>query len=398
MTINALEKRWGGSSYTEALSVQYYEKLIAQGMTSEEAAYDTHYKYPNSKGAIMGLKADNKYRTDEEITDMLKYETNAMKNGSYSERQTADDEMLSAAESSGMNTEEANKYVAQNTPRAADPAFSEGTSGPIASFASNILGPVSEIVDEYITTPGEKRDAIDDAEQKQMDALSEQNQMFKDMFDQGREDTRITREAGDKQIGLMEEGLDSGAYTPDPFQFDESQHEMPGEFSFTYEDFENTPYYQFLQESGAKAIDRGAASGGGLGSGATLSALQNRGQAIAGQEFGNQYNRAADTYGTNYNRAAGERQFGYGQSVDDYNRDATQKNQLYNERSNLAGLGQVGLTSQMSANQGYTSNMGSNIMNQGNVGANAAMGRANTGYDPFDILNTGLKLYGAFGE
>jgi hypothetical protein len=53
------------------------------------------------------------------------------------------------------------------------------------------------------------------------------------------------------------------------------------------------PGYQFRLSEGMKALDRTAASRGGLLSGATLKGAQRYGQGLASQEYGNAYNRLA---------------------------------------------------------------------------------------------------------
>ena len=66
-----------------------------------------------------------------------------------------------------------------------------------------------------------------------------------------------------------------------------------GEFSrnFTAADFETDPGYAFRMSEGMKALDRSAASRGGLLSGATLKGVQRYGQDLASQEYQNAYNR-----------------------------------------------------------------------------------------------------------
>lgn len=80
----------------------------------------------------------------------------------------------------------------------------------------------------------------------------------------------------------------------------------PGQFSFGAQDFQQDPGYQFRQAEAQKAIERSAAGAGGLSSGATLDELMQRSQNIAGQEYGNAFNRSLQGYGANLQRAGME--------------------------------------------------------------------------------------------
>lgn len=57
--------------------------------------------------------------------------------------------------------------------------------------------------------------------------------------------------------------------------------------------FQASPGYQFQFDEGMRAVNAGAAASGMSNSGATLKALQARGQQLANQDFGQYYNRLA---------------------------------------------------------------------------------------------------------
>ncbi len=57
--------------------------------------------------------------------------------------------------------------------------------------------------------------------------------------------------------------------------------------------FQASPGYQFQFDEGMRAVNAGAAAQGMSNSGATLKALQARGQQLANQDFGSYYNRLA---------------------------------------------------------------------------------------------------------
>lgn len=71
------------------------------------------------------------------------------------------------------------------------------------------------------------------------------------------------------------------------------------QFSFSGEDFRNTPGYQFSLEEGNKAIERSAAARGGLKSGSTLKALSRFNIGTAEQAYGNAFNRAQSAFQMN---------------------------------------------------------------------------------------------------
>ena len=92
------------------------------------------------------------------------------------------------------------------------------------------------------------------------------------------------------------------------------------------------PGYQFGMSQGTEAIDRSAAGGGSLYSGATLKALQRYGQDYAG----------------------------------------TKLNDTYNRYSNIAGMGQVGTSATTAAGANAANQIGANLTGIGNAqGANA---------------------------
>jgi len=124
-----------------------------------------------------------------------------------------------------------------------------------------------------------------------------------------------------------------------------------GEFSrsFSSEDFlaNQDPGYGFRMSEGMKALDRSAASRGGLLSGATLKGAQQYGQGLASQEYQNAFNR----YQTN------------------------RANQL-NPLQSLAGQGQTTATALGAAGSNMASNIGNAYMTSAANTGNAAMSAA----------------------
>ena len=124
-----------------------------------------------------------------------------------------------------------------------------------------------------------------------------------------------------------------------------------GEFSrsFSSEDFlaNQDPGYGFRMSEGMKALDRSAASRGGLLSGATLRGAQQYGQGLASQEYQNAFNR----YQTN------------------------RANQL-NPLQSLAGQGQTTATALGAAGSNMAGNIGNAYMTSAANTGNAAMSAA----------------------
>lgn len=68
---------------------------------------------------------------------------------------------------------------------------------------------------------------------------------------------------------------------------------VANEETFAYRGFKETPGYQFAFDEGMQALQRAAAAGGRLNSGATLKAANRYGQGIANQEYNTYLNRLA---------------------------------------------------------------------------------------------------------
>jgi hypothetical protein len=153
-------------------------------------------------------------------------------------------------------------------------------------------------------------------------------------------------------------------------------------------DFQADPGYAFRLSEGMKALDRTAASRGGLLSGATLKGAQRYGSDLASQEYQNAFNRyqanranQAQEYGNAFNRFQTERintlaplqsLAGVGQSA---SQQAAQAAQAYGAGGantlGALGAGQTGALGAFGAGQA------SNIIGAGNARASGYMGGAN---------------------
>jgi len=118
--------------------------------------------------------------------------------------------------------------------------------------------------------------------------------------------------------------------------------------NFGMSDFEQDPGYAFRMSEGLKALDRTAASRGGMLSGAALKGATRYGQDMASQEYQNAYNRY------NTNRA-----------------------NILNPLQSLAGQGQTTANTLGTAGQNYATNAGNAYMGASNAAASGYVGSAN---------------------
>jgi hypothetical protein len=118
--------------------------------------------------------------------------------------------------------------------------------------------------------------------------------------------------------------------------------------NFGMSDFQADPGYAFRMSEGLKALDRTAASRGGMLSGAALKGAERYGQDLGSQEYQNAYNR----YQTN-------------------------RANLLNPLQSLSGQGQTTANTLGAAGQNYATNAGNAYMNAGNAAASGYVGSAN---------------------
>lgn len=143
-------------------------------------------------------------------------------------------------------------------------------------------------------------------------------------------------------------------------------------FDFQY-DPNADPGTAFRMSEGVKALDRSAASRGGLLSGATLKGVQRYGQDLGSQEYQNAFNR----YLTGFNANTGER------------------NSLFNRISGVAGTGQTATNQVGVAGANMAGNVGNAYMTDAANQGNAAMAAAGMRSSAFSGGANALgRLYG----
>lgn len=214
--------------------------------------------------------------------------------------------------------------------------------------------------------------AAEGAAEAQRKALSEATASQERMFEKSLATQAPWLEAGERALGGLEAGIESGAFDVDPGQF------QADGFHF---DFEADPGYQFRLSEGTKALEASAAARGGLFSEGTGKNLMGFGQGLASQEYGNAYRRARGEFES-------DRAFGYGQFADDYGRRRQAAIDPYNRLASLAGVGQ--LTSSNVA--GQQMQQGGNLANLQLQGGNIGAQRSMAGYQGgMNLLNTALQ-------
>lgn len=177
------------------------------------------------------------------------------------------------------------------------------------------------------------------AAKAQKNAANQQIAEQRRQYDQDRADWAPWRQTGESALARLNAEMTAGGPT---------------------DAFKATPGYGFRLSEGMKAIERNAAARGRLTSGATLKALQERGEGLADDEYG----------------------------------------QWWNRNAGLAGVGQAATAATSQAGQNATNNITSAI---GQAGQARASSYANTGSAVNSGINNVLAAYlyqrgGGFGQ
>lgn len=190
----------------------------------------------------------------------------------------------------------------------------------------------------------EQADAARDAAAKSAEAARYQADIQRQIYEQTRADQSPWRDAGMGALNQLR-----GLTGPD------------GELlrSFSMSDFEADPGYAFRQAEGMKAIERSAASRGGVLSGGTMRGIQRYGQNLASDEYGRAFDRFQTGQTNRFNRLASVA--GVGQTAN-------------------AALGQAGSNygnAVTSISQADATNQGNAILAAGNARASGYLGAGN---------------------
>lgn len=154
-----------------------------------------------------------------------------------------------------------------------------------------------------------------------------------EMYNQNRADLAPYRQAALNPLSTLSTGLEAG-----------------GDFNrdFTIADFQKDPGYQFRMDEGQRALERSAASRGGLLNGGTLRAIQRYGQDYSSGEYSNAYAR--------------------------FNNDRTQR---FNRLSALAGTGQTATNTTAALGTNAANNIAESQLQAGNARAAQAINQGN---------------------
>ena len=187
-------------------------------------------------------------------------------------------------------------------------------------------------------------------------------------------------------------------------------YQAPAPFSFTQQDFQQSPGYQWQLQQGLGAVQNQASASGDALGGNTLKALQTYGTGLANQDWNNAQNTALQQYTTNaqtglagyqtnantalnqYQTNANTGLAGYNANLAGYNSqfnnalsgyqtnfnaNLQQNNQLMGYLQNLVGSGQNAASGLASAGQSMASNIGNLATQQGNANAAGTIGSSN---------------------
>ena len=237
----------------------------------------------------------------------------------------------------------------------------------------------SALIGAYSANQASKSQArsAGEATQAQRDIADQQTELQREQYLKQLELNEPFRQAGLTGQNMLLAQLQGGPYASAKFGGVPGYDPASAMRNFGASDFQADPGYAFRLSEGMKALDRTAASRGGLLSGATLKGAQQYGQGLASQEYQNAYNRYQA------NRAAQEQAYGNA-----YNRFQTERINTLAPLQSLAGVGQSASQQAQQASQNYatggTNTLGAfgaaqagNIIGAGNARASGYMGGAN---------------------
>jgi len=226
-------------------------------------------------------------------------------------------------------------------------------------------------------------EASKEAARTQSDASNRAMGLTTGQYNQSRNDLSQYRNLGwDASNYLRNMTMESGAANaPWTGTLDLPTYDYGGFTAPTQNDLAADPAYRLRQKEASDAIQHSAAARGTLLGGNTLSALQDRSQALASEEYGNTFNRALQGYQTNaqnawnayqsrYNKASGE--YGAGQQAFYANQDRP-----FEKMTTLANLGYGAASAGAGVGQGYANNMSNLYTGQGNANAAGIIGSSN---------------------
>lgn len=206
------------------------------------------------------------------------------------------------------------------------------------------------------------------AAKTQADAANRATAQEQAQYQQNRQDMAPWRQAGGASLGQLSDllGLNTAPGGMGPTQRGPEFGALNKRFSLA--DFQAEPGYQFRMTEGLKGVNASAAARGGALSGGALKAIQQYGQDVASNEYGNAYSR--------------------------YNADQDRR---YNRLASLAGLGQTATTETGRQGLATAQSTSGNMIGAGNARASGYVGQANAITGGIDSLSS-LYASGAFNR
>lgn len=187
-------------------------------------------------------------------------------------------------------------------------------------------------------------------------------------------------ESKDRYSNYLESGDDAYISLSDLARNMKNFQDAEGRFQghdgvFTRDDFEKDEGYQFRRDEGLKALNRGLASQGMIGSGAAMKALARYGQNFASNEYQNARNNFNQDYANSYQR---------------YNNDYDRR---FNSLNSIANYGLNAKNAITNAGSATTAGINQNIIGMGNANASKEMNRESGSRLLYD---GGMQVLGAY--
>ena len=222
--------------------------------------------------------------------------------------------------------------------------------------------------------------ASEDASQRQYQSTQDALNFQKNVY--GNEQTQIAPylASGQSNLNALNAQMPQLTAGFDPTQhglsaqFDPTQSGLAKNFSYSAQDFQVDPGYQFALDQGLQAVQRSAASKGLLNSGGAVKAVNDYAQGQADQQYSTAYNRAQNTYQQNYSNADQAYQQNYGNAFNTY---TSNQNNAFNKYATLAGQGLSATGVANQAGQSYANAAGSASIQGGNAQAAGIVGSTN---------------------
>lgn len=229
------------------------------------------------------------------------------------------------------------------------------------------IGAVGSIVGS-----GKQADATKEAAKTQAASADKATQLQRDEFGTVQTNEAPYMAAGNTAVSQLLSQL------PQLTQgFDPTAAGVPAQFSYTGADITSDPAFKFAMDQGTQAIQRTAASKGGLLSPATEKSVAQFATGTADQFYGNDFNRALSTYTTNYGDA--------------FNTFKSNQNDAFSKLSSLTGMGLNAAAGTNAAGMNMANQSGEYALQAGNANAAGIIGSANAGASAFGNSSASLQ-------